>query len=215
MILSAEAITRAIRGGEDVFLSQETERRLRKSSVSPRKKRKKDARPSVRPLARSPAGNERASERSIRRIDNARATRASTLYRMTPVKCRGSPVRRLSDEACKELGYTRTHTRGPRRCGRTHTILREISRQIHTCVRRSTIITIGSAKEEKEEEAGGWLHPPPPSRERDGLAGNRYIHTRNRVTLPVHSHAGHTYTRGLMVHTRGAAGAHRLTGLHK
>lgn len=124
-------------------------------------------------------------------------------------------MRRLSDEACKELGYTRT--RGIRRCGSARIPSCAKSHDKYTHVWRSTIITIGS--EEEEEEAAG----APSARGEGGvrrgrgscLAGNRYIHTRNRVTLSVHLHAEYTYRHGLEIHTRGAAGAHRLTGLHK
>lgn len=32
----------------------------------------------------------------------------------------------------------------------------------------------------------------------DDLAGNRYIHTRNRVTLSLHPHAKHTYKHAIL-----------------
>ena len=74
----------------------------------------------------------------------------------------------------------------------------------YTHVWRSTIITIGSEEVGAKGEGEG------------GLAGNRYIHTRNRVTLPVTpTRRTHVQARLGGVHTRGAAGAHRLTGLHK
>lgn len=172
---------------------------------------------------RSPSASERASDRYGGSTSRARPTdlcaggaraRANTLYRMTPVKCRSFPpvvrARRLSDEACKELGYTRT--RGTTRvvvvvgvgCARIPS--RAKSHDKYTHVWRSTIITIGS--EDEEGARSRRVHPPRSSRKGTrreeeegggGLAGNRYIHTRNRVTL-----LGEALTRRTHVHT----GAH-------
>jgi len=103
---------------------------------------------------------------------------------MTPVKCRSSLVRRLSDEACKELRYTRTHAgRRTRRCVRLARIPScAKSHDKYTHVWRSTIITIDSEDEEDEGEVGAkgrrW-------------SGRQSIYTH---TQPVYA-AGNTHTQ--------------------
>lgn len=125
-------------------------------------------------------------------------------------------MRRLSDEACKELGYTRT--RGTRAVGVAARIPScAKSHDKYTHVWRSTIITIGSEDEKQEEEEGAPSAKSKGGKKggEGGLAGNRYIHTRNRVTL-LGTLTRRTHVHDLEeVYTREAAGAHRLTGLHK